>query len=163
MNFPLIHFYDESTNAYQWMWSFGDPHSNLSFEQFPEHTYDAPGSYPVMLVVQNGDCVDTIIKYILVRDAFTFYIPNSFSPTYDYHNDIFNGYGLGFKTDEFELYIYDRWGEKIFYTTDSEKGWDGKVHGFDKICQEGIYVYKFKVVELNGIEHKYIGIVLLLR
>ena len=163
MNFPLIHFYDESTNAYQWMWSFGDPHSNISFEQFPEHTYDAPGNYPVMLVVHNGDCVDTIIKYVLVRDAFTFYIPNTFSPTYDYHNDIFNGYGLGFKTDEFELYIYDRWGEKIFYTTDSEKGWDGKVQGFDKICQEGIYVYKFKVVELNGIEHKYIGIVLLLR
>ncbi len=163
MNLPLIHFYDESTNAYEWIWSFGDPHSNLSFEQFPEHTYDEPGSYPVTLVVQNGECVDTIIKYILVREAFTFYIPNTFTPTYDILNDNFNGKGMGYKTDEFELYIYDRWGEKIFYTNDPEKGWNGKMDGKDKVCMEGMYVYKFKVVELSGIEHKYIGIVLLLR
>ncbi|MEI7961842.1 MAG: gliding motility-associated C-terminal domain-containing protein, partial [archaeon] len=75
----------------------------------------------------------------------------------------FNGKGMGYKTDEFELYIYDRWGEKIFYTNDPEKGWNGKMDGKDKVCMEGTYVYKFKVVELSGIEHKYIGIVLLLR
>ncbi len=163
LDFSTIHFYDESFDASQWMWSFGDPHSNLSFEQFPEHTYDAPGNYAVLLVVHNGECNDSITKYVLVRDAFTFYIPNTFTPTGDFLNDNFNGKGMGFKTDEFQFFIYDRWGEKIFYTTDPEKGWDGKVQGKGEICQGGAYIYKFNVVELNGIAHKYVGIVLLVR
>ncbi len=163
MNQPLIHFYDESANANQWQWWFGEVNSNNSFEEFPEHTYLAPGNYPVTLIVYNGTCTDTITKYIIISEGFAYYIPSAFSPTADALNDVFNGKGIGFKTDAFEMSIYDRWGERIFSTNDSEKGWDGKVQGKTKICMGGIYVYKFKVIELNGVEHKYVGTVLLLR
>ena len=163
LNSPIIHFYDESVNAYAWLWSFGDANSNFSTEQFPEYTYDEPGNYPITQIVYNGPCTDTIIKYVLIREGFAYFIPNSFTPTTDHLNEVFNGKGIGYKTDDFELSIFDRWGEKIFNTTDSEKGWDGKMQRKDKVCMAGIYVYKFKLVELNGIEHKYVGTVLLLR
>ena len=163
MNFPTVHFYDESVNSYGWLWAFGDQNSNLAAEQFPEHTYTAPGTYPVTQIVYNNGCTDTIIKYIQVNEGFAYYIPNSFSPTADDMNDVFNGKGIGYKTDDFDLYIFDRWGEKIFYTTDPEKGWDGKVNGKGKMCSGGIYVYKIRLVDFGNIEHRYVGTVMLLR
>ncbi len=156
-----IHFYDESLNAYDWLWSFGDAGSNWSIEQFPEHLYTEPGIYPVMLVVHNNECEDTITKLVYILEGFAYFIPNSFTPNGNGMNDVFNGKGVGFRGFNFELSIYDRWGEKIFYTEDPNKGWDGKIAG--KVCMGGVYAYKFKVTELNNIEHKYVGTVLLLR
>ncbi len=161
---PLIHFYDESVNTYGWCWSFGDANSNYSIEEFPEHTYTDPGVYEVTLIAYNETCTDTLKQEIVINEGFAFYIPNSFAPSSTItSNTVFNGKGIGVRSDNFELYIYDRSGKKLFYTNDSNKGWNGKVDGKDKLCEGGVYVYKFRVKELNYIEHKYVGTVLLLR
>ena len=94
-------------------------------------------------------------------EGFAYFIPNSFTPNGNALNDVFNGKGVGFRNDGFELSIYDRWGEKIFYTEDPYKGWDGKISG--KVCMGGVYAYKIRVTELNNIEHKYVGTVVLVR
>ena len=158
---PVIHFYDASVNANEWLWYFGDTGNNTSTLQFPIYTYNTSGDFPVMLIVRNGECTDTIIKHIIIGDGFTYYIPNSFSPSEDNKNENFNGKGTGFKTDDFELLIFDRWGELIFRTTDSEMGWNGYYNG--KFCMEGVYVYKFKVVEMNNKVHFFVGSVTLLK
>ncbi len=163
MNFPTIHFYNESVNAYGWLWLFGDQNSNYAIEEFPDHTYLEPGTYPVTQIAYNSLCSDTITKYVHLNEAFSYYIPNAFSPTADGMNDVFNGHGIGYKTDDFDLYIFDRWGEKIFFTNNPEQGWDGKVNGKGKVCSGGIYVYKIRVVDLGNIEHRYVGSVMLLR
>ncbi|MEI8203291.1 MAG: gliding motility-associated C-terminal domain-containing protein [Bacteroidota bacterium] len=158
---PTIHFYDASVNANEWLWDFGDVSNNTSTEQFPLHYYANPGDYAVMLIIHNGACVDTVIKHVTIGDGFTYYIPNTFSPNEDNKNEVFNGKGYGYKTDEFELCIFDRWGELIFETKDSEKGWDGTYKG--TLCPQGVYVYKFKVVELNNKGHIYAGSVILIK
>ena len=160
---PSIHFYDESVWATQWQWSFGDLYSNFSFLQFPDHIYSEPGNYDVMQIASNGECSDTIIKTVTILEGFTFYIPNSFTPNADKTNNVFNGKGLGFKKDDFELHIFDRWGKEIFTTTDPDEGWDGKVNGKGDKCMNGIYCYLFKVVELNEIIHTYVGTVMLIK
>jgi gliding motility-associated-like protein len=51
-----------------WIWDFGD-NSALSFEQNPEHFYNAPGTYFAKLKVINGTfCEDSIVKQVLVRE-----------------------------------------------------------------------------------------------
>jgi gliding motility-associated-like protein len=51
-----------------WIWDFGD-NSALSFEQNPEHVYNAPGTYFAKLKVINGTfCEDSIVKQVLVRE-----------------------------------------------------------------------------------------------
>lgn len=116
-----------------------------------------------MLTVTNENCSDTLTKYITVYEGYTFFVPNSFTPNNDGKNETFNGYGKGYKTDGFELYVFDRWGEPIFHTNDPEQGWNGRVQNKDEVCMNGTYVYMFKVVEMNSIIHKYVGTVTLIR
>ena len=163
---PLISFYDQSTDALTWSWNFGDPASdvnNFSIEKNPEHSFLTPGTYPVILIVTDSMCTDSIMKYVIVHEGFVFYIPNSFTPNADTRNDVFNGFGKGFQEDKYELFIYDRWGEQICHSTDPETGWNGCVGNKDEFCPPGTYVFMFKIVEDNNIEHKYVGTVTLVR
>ena len=66
----------------------------------------------------------------------TFYIPNSFTPNDDGLNDIFKPKGENFS--EFEMFIYNRWGEMIYYTTNLS-GWDGSINGY--YVPDGVYCY----------------------
>lgn len=74
------------------------------------------------------------------------YIPNVFSPNDDGNNDVFYVRGEGIKSLTF--LIYDRWGEKVFETTDPAQGWDGKYKG--KPMPAEIYYYKAIIEFIDG-------------
>ena len=48
--------------------------------------------------------------------------------------------------DSFELFIYDRWGNQLFTTTDPNEGWDGKYPNGQEVPQD---VYMYKVLMSN--------------
>ena len=68
-----------------------------------------------------------------------FYSPDVFSPNGDGINDSFNVSIVGH--DSFELFIYDRWGNQLFSTTDTEEGWDGTYPNGKEVPQD-VYMYK---------------------
>ncbi len=75
-------------------------------------------------------------------DCFTVYYPNAFFPTgrTDSLNSIFKVFQKEpFKFDVFEMKIFDRWGERVFETTDPDQGWDGTFRG--KSMPPGVYLY----------------------
>lgn len=76
-----------------------------------------------------------------------FFIPNVFSPNGDGLNDDVNIHGVCIAT--YTLKIFNRWGEKIFETTDKTMGWDGTFRG--KPMDTGVFVY---TVEGMTIERK---------
>ncbi|MCB9053959.1 MAG: gliding motility-associated C-terminal domain-containing protein [Lewinellaceae bacterium] len=89
------------------------------------------------------------------------YIPNAFSPNEDGRNDEFRPF-LQFGTPaDYTLSIYDRYGGKLFETTDVDKGWDGKSRG--KRVPVGLYVYHVRVEQANGTVIEQSGEVSLLR
>ena len=70
-----------------------------------------------------------------------FYIPTAFTPNGDGKNDQFNPLLLG-NVLSYHFTIYNRWGEKVFESTEVGKGWDGRVkavdtdsHGYAWTCQ----------------------------
>jgi gliding motility-associated-like protein len=158
---PSFHFFDESTHATSWNWSFGD--SSTSKEKNPNHLYDKPGIYFVKLITLNaGGCIDSVMKTVEVKNEYQFYLPNTFSPNGNNVNDNFTGKGDAIA--EFHMEIYDRWGNKIFETTDLATGWDGRVNGSTEIAQQDIYVYKIEVKDtINYTTHRYSGNVNLIR
>jgi len=92
-----------------------------------------------------------------------FYVPNAFSPNGNNLNDIFGP--IGIDTDalsSFDFYIYDRWGERIFYSDDPHFGWDGKVEGSDKIALDGVYSWILLYTINQGETKRKIGHVTLL-
>jgi gliding motility-associated-like protein len=127
------------------------------------HTFTSqdPGSYTVLQIVtsQHG-CRDTIQKTIEVKQGFTFYIPNAFSPNGDGMNDVFKGTGIGIK--DFVLMVYDRWGNLVFQSDDLEKGWDGTFKG-ENVVLEDVFVWKVNLKDENDKRHDFAGTVSLVK
>ncbi|MFT4545337.1 MAG: gliding motility-associated-like protein, partial [Bacteroidia bacterium] len=151
LNDPLFVFTDMSSeDVIDWDWDFGD--LGFSYDQHPQHIYEDTGYYPVMLTVAtiNG-CTSMIRTSVLINPIFTFYIPNSFTPNGDGINEEFFGEGIGI--NEYNMYVYDRWGEEIFVSNDYDLHWDGTYRG--KQVEQGVYIYKFNVIDWQNHQHVY--------
>ena len=89
-------------------------------------------------------------------------IPSAFSPNNDDTNDEFSLFiPLPSIIESSELTVYNRWGEKIFTSTNFTEGWDGKYKGFD--CEMGTYVYYGNVTLIDGTKKEFKGNVALIR
>ena len=167
---PTVSYTDNSIissgTITNWDWSFGDVFSsatdNTSTLQNPIHTFIEGGNYCATLTVtSNFGCVSTATECILIEPEFTFFIPNAFSPNDDGINDEF--YGKGDYIKEFELMIFDRWGNLIFFADDINKHWNGKANHGKEIAQQDVYVYTVKINDVNGKKHKYTGTVTIVK
>ncbi len=91
-------------------------------------------------------------------EQIKFALPTAFSPNLDGVND---GFGLLYIDDNFQmeyLEVYNRWGEKLFLTTDKNNFWNGKYKNQNQ--EIGNYIYKLK---LQGIDEIYNGSLFLMR
>jgi gliding motility-associated-like protein len=89
----------------------------------------------------------TATDSILVRSSLesggeNFYVPNAFSPNGDGVNDCFGVHYWG-PADKFEMFIYNRWGQLIYHSTDVSGCWDGTIKGTKQSA--GTYVYLITV------------------
>ena len=89
------------------------------------------------------------------------YVPNSFSPNQDGLNEVFKPSIVFGSANQYELFIYDRWGKNLFYSNNIDEGWDGTYEG--KLVEQDTYVYFFKFIDLNGEEQEYRGTLSLFR
>ncbi|MDD5571351.1 MAG: gliding motility-associated C-terminal domain-containing protein [Bacteroidales bacterium] len=149
----------------QWHWTFDDEENPTSDIQRPTHTYRSVGTYTVCLrVIDSQNCADSICKPIIVKDIFTVYIPNAFSPNENSLNDGFIPQGYRIDPSGFSMMIFNRWGEIIYKTNSMDKPWNGRFMNTGEYVQVGVYVYRVVVKELgDGPEHEYIGRVTLVR
>jgi gliding motility-associated-like protein len=87
------------------------------------------------------------------------YIPNTFTPNGDEHNQGFRISASNIKS--FELMIFNRWGELIFTMDDFADYWDGTYEGLP--CQDGTYIWKIKYFDFLDKEYDQTGHINLLR
>lgn len=133
---PSCNFIDISKGADWWSWDFGD--GNTSNLKNPSHTFSSVGTYYIYLIVENkSGCVDTAFKTLLVKEKSEFFVPNTFTPNSDNLNDIFLAYGTNIT--DLKFYIFNQWGELLFYSTSLEYGWDGTFKG--QACKQDVYVW----------------------
>ncbi len=115
--------------VYDFLWNTGEVTSTILIE--------GAGEYQVEISV--GTC--SVRDSITIRDycPWSLYLPNAFTPNDDGLNDEFPSSFYGEFID-YELLIFNRWGEQIYQTNDINSGWDGTYMGND--CQIDVYVYK---------------------
>jgi gliding motility-associated-like protein len=97
-------------------WSTGENSQVVTINQL--------GTYWV--TVQNEKCcfkTDTaVVIYFSIR------VPNAFRPGGT--NNIFKAYASSLQAiNNFALYVFNRWGQQIFVTSDINQGWDGTING----------------------------------
>ena len=161
---PEISFTDQSIGASAWSWSFGDLLNSSSNLQNPTFSYPDTGCHVVTLTVTNiYGCTSDTTYPVCIDGDFVIFVPNAFTPNDDGNNDLFFPQGMGIDPDNFEMWIFDRWGNMIFYTDDLYKGWNGKANQGEEIAQIDTYVWKISVKDYLGNKHNYIGKVSLIK
>ena len=105
-------------------------------------TVSDSGSFYIWVQDENG-CEDfseiVIVNVVPITQLF---IPNSFTPNDDEHNELFVIKGMNVVT--FSIKIFDRWGEQLFESDSIDKYWDGKFN--TKKVQQGAYYYNIEVL-----------------
>lgn len=96
-------------------------------EHTKAHIQDA-GKYTVTIKDEGGCTVTDTIEVTL--DTCVLVVPNAFTPNGDGKNDIFRVTGTGFEWfQSFSLSVFNRYGQRVFYTEDINEGWDGVFKG----------------------------------
>lgn len=161
----LVQFENYSFGATTYQWEFGD--GVTSSDETPSHIFlnTNDGATIVLTAISLHGCTDTSMIEIPFDPGLVFYIPNSFTPDGDMYNQTFNPvFSSGIDTYNYTMLIYNRWGEVIFETNDTNIGWDGSFGPYGTHCQTGTYTYEI-IVKLPNVDQrkKYTGIVNLIR
>ena len=139
---PVSKLINNSINASSYSWDFNDG-TPLSSESALTHTFpsDVITKYQVTLVAYNHlGCSDTAITIINIFEDLVYFIPNTFTPNEDSHNDTFKPvFVSGYDPYEFTMLIFDRWGEVLFESHDATVGWSGRYGKDNAIVKEGTY------------------------
>ena len=108
------------------------------------------GQYFIQLVsATNLGCMDSLTLSAVVQDNVALFIPNSFTPDGEEHNNVFLPvFSTGFTPFNYRLSIYNRWGETIFESTNHTVGWDGHLEFV--LCPDGIYNYQISYTKIEG-------------
>lgn len=105
-------------------------------------------------------CATTDEVTIKVFKGPAFYVPNAFTPNNDGHNDRFRFIPVGMKEVRY-FRIYNRYGQLVYSSTDSQKGWDGTLNG--KPQSTGAYVWMLAGTDYTGKDYELRGTVMLVR
>ncbi|MBX2917094.1 MAG: gliding motility-associated C-terminal domain-containing protein [Cyclobacteriaceae bacterium] len=167
-----------STGATDYAWDFGDGGTSDQVE--PKYVYRVEGVYNVRLVAINDHgggllCTDTLTRPVTAKQGGVTKVPNAFTPNpagpgsgnggggtggNGTFNDVFLPIVKG--AEEFNMQIFDRWGNLIFESNSANIGWDG----YDKngrILPAGVYVYKLTIRLSDGQRSTQIGDVTMIR
>jgi gliding motility-associated-like protein len=154
----LVNITDASVGASQWFYSISDGSNYTSSNVL--HLFTQPGIYTVTQIVSNAaGCADTASMAVELKPVTELYIPNSFTPNTDFTNEVFRAYGENIR--EFEMMIFNRWGELIFRSADINFGWDGYYKGEE--CKQDVYIYKVIYINHMNTEVERIGSFILIR
>lgn len=147
-----------NSGVVSWQWT---PAAGLSNPTVPDPvaTITADITYFVTATSADG-CVGTdsiSVKVYLVSDIVA---PNAFTPNGDGRNDRFKAVALGIRDFQY-LAVYNRWGQRVFYSTDAGQGWDGTLGGQPQVT--GVYVWMAAGVDYHGNTIQRKGTVILIR
>lgn len=142
------------TPGYTYAWS--DSSSGPALTVFPEETTDY-----TLVITDSLGCIAEEDVRIVVADVSAFFIPRAFSPNGDGKNDGFTGFGREYVSGNF--IVFDRWGNRVYETPRYEVPWNGRMRNDGEPCPEGVYVYRFEMINRKGKEKVFTGQVTLLR
>lgn len=117
-------------------------------------------------VISISGCSSKASSLISIEKEAEVYIPNAINPNSTSGNQLFTLFGNEEVERIEEFSIYDRWGNLIFNIEDiepnnSQLGWDGTFNG--KEAEQGVYVYRFRVLISSGGYEEYVGTLTLLK
>ena len=146
---PTINIVDISQNAAFFSYNFAG--LGTSTAQEPEFTFPVTSNEMTYIVCQTvtsaEGCTDQLCLDVFVHEELLFYVPNIFTPDGDLHNQVFKPVMTsGFDIYDYHLTIFNRWGEVVFESFNSDFGWNG-TYGDQGLVNDGVYIWQIEFGE----------------
>ncbi len=108
-----------------------------------------PGDY-IVTVTDTNNCQVTVARQVANAGCpDPFFVPNAFTPNGDNVNDFFRIRAKDlFGLKDYELKVFNRWGELVFHTFNIDEGWDGTYKHMP--CEIGNYFWAVTFTTLNA-------------
>lgn len=153
--------YSLYANTYEWSFPGASPNSSTNEDQTVLYPDGQTGTYLVTLIATSYlGCADTITKEIVILPEVIIYAPNTFTPDGDEFNQTWRIYIEGIDEFNFELQIFNRWGEVIWESHDVNASWDGTYNG--QLVPQGTYTWTVSAKEtISDRKHVWKGHILL--
>ncbi len=153
---PKVMAFSQSSSdiaAFEWFAEGAKP--DYSTIQNPTFVYpNEIQNYPLILVVENDyGCTDTLQKLVRVENSVLIFSPNTFTPDGDGVNDTWKVQIQGIDVQNFQLEIFNRWGEKVFESLDPDGEWNG-TYGDGRIVKDGSYIWTVRAYDFEN-DNKY--------
>ncbi|MBK9338647.1 MAG: gliding motility-associated C-terminal domain-containing protein [Lewinellaceae bacterium] len=157
-----IQFTDLSVGANRWNWQFDE--YGTTTKQNPTFTFPDTGLMQVTLIVTHPQgCKDSLTRYLDFSPEIRWFMPNAFTPNGDGQNDGFRGKGYLDGVVNFNMTIWNRWGELVFETANPEEEWNGRKLNTGGMSPDGVYVYLVTFTAPRGEKQEFKGYATLIR
>jgi gliding motility-associated-like protein len=129
--------------TYSW-----SPATGLSCTTCPAPVASPLATTTYTLTVTNaaGCSAQSTLTITIDYECGEVFVPNAFSPNGDGENDVECVFGRCIQSMYFA--IYDRWGEKVFESTDQKQCWDGTYRG--QLMNTAVFEYYLKATLVTG-------------
>ena len=139
--------YSLYANTYEWSFPGASPNSSTNDDQTVLYPDGQTGTYYVTLIATSYlGCTDTVTKEVRILPEVIIYAPNAFTPDGDEFNQTWRVHIEGIDQYDFDLQIYNRWGEIIWESHDPNAGWDGTYNG--RPVPQGTYSWVIRTREI---------------
>jgi gliding motility-associated-like protein len=130
-----------ASGAIQYSWTPGTTLNN-PFSASPIATPTVTTTYILEGKSMDG-CIgtDSVIVRVEKVNEGDYWMPAAFTPNNDGLNDCYGVKYWGI-VEKIEFSIFNRWGERVFYTTDPNGCWDGRYKGV--MQNSGVFVYMIR-------------------
>jgi gliding motility-associated-like protein len=160
-NTPNVFTNLSSANAVSFKWLFGDGDSLITNSRANvQHQYNSTNKFIVLLIAYNSvGCPDTARQEVTTLVTPALDVPNAFTPNSNDVNSVVKVRGFGIAKMRFM--IWNRWGQKVFESSNVNLGWDGKVKGV--VQPMDVYAYTLDVEFFDGTKTTRKGDITLIR
>lgn len=160
-----VTFVNTSSGSNHWDWNIADLMTTTVMGPVFSFNEKIPGTYPVCLIAYNyNECSDTICYTVAVNDVLYTYIPNSFTPDGDNVNDTWWPSANIPVHKDFELMVFDRWGQMVFNTEDPYMAWHGSYQNGGDVLNTGVYAYRLLYgIQESDVRKEIVGYVTLMK
>lgn len=146
---PSVDINNSSQYADNFNWDVTDYGTSTDYSPTFEWSPEPDSQFIQLIVSTDEGCFDTANAVLNILDRLILYVPNTFTPDNDDFNETFQPvFTSGFDPYNFNLTIFDRWGEIVFESNDATIGWDGTYGaGSSTIVKDGTYIWRIEFKE----------------
>jgi hypothetical protein len=141
-----VQFLNQSEGEDSIRWNFynaGFSSQNRPIWTFPDVETDQPFSVCLEAITQYG-CKDTLCQDVFIESVLQVFVPNAFTPDGDGINDVLIPVVNGVKPGSYKFWIFNEWGDPVFYSEEIGDAWTGGSDGGEYYVQDGVYSWRLE-------------------